>query len=764
MSSYVSAIRSAPASADDDICAVGTVNYTVGSGLTPNNDENVHDDLTELSADIFSDSIQDMGFCVTITFAEGSAPFVGQTLEIHAAYSNFPQVVIEGNGVTLEGTNNRLIVSELFVDDDDDPSTMSTYNADLLYVNEVEFVNGRAGRTLNGRDGNGGAIYTSGDLDVSASSFSFNTSEGSGGAIYAAGDVSVNGFSEFIDNLAGGEGGAIDALGNVALYDITFTGNEAGADGGAIDAGNSIIEGSGAVTVYRSTFTDNNAGLSGSGDGGAINSRGDVSVLQPSSFVGNTTSDDGGAIDADYSVYVEKSTFTSNEAGDDGGAISAANGVDSWSSSFSSNIAVDEGGAIQNASSGNNGLVWVESSTFEGNQADLGGAVFGENLGVRSVNSTYFSNAAVTDGGAIYAETVGQVYAYFNTFLDNSILENMITSDPSVPSSISSSVDLPVYLGVLGNVFASSTSSSDHIDVFDIDRDAEITYVEYNLFTGERSDSESTNSLVTFSELGLATSLADNGGDTETLRISRTSAAVNFVPREEFASLVSTSEDTGPVDQRGEDRIEALDAGAFEFVASPPSPNGNAATPTFFVFDAKPVNTKPGTVVKITGANLTKVTEVYVGGVKVTLTKQKDASFTFKAPAGLTGLVDIRFVGVGYQYVMTGALNFSSTSVVGDKAKTVVPGFAANSTKLTRPMKKAIRAFVKANPDLTTVTCKGFTSAPATARDLRLARDRGKVTCDFIKKLNPDLTVEVLAGSHTDTPGQQIRRVRIVMQ
>jgi predicted outer membrane repeat protein len=91
----------------------------------------------------------------------------------------------------------------------------------------------------------------------------------------------------------------------------------------------------------------------------------------------------------------------------------------------------------------------------------------------------------------------------------------------------------------------------------------------------------------------------------------------------------------------------------------------------------------------------------------------------------------------------------------------MVPGFAANSTKLTKPMKKQIRQFLKANPNLKNVVCKGYTSSPSTPQDRTLARKRGKATCDYILTLRPDAQVTIRSGSHTNKPGSQIRRVEI---
>ena len=93
--------------------------------------------------------------------------------------------------------------------------------------------------------------------------------------------------------------------------------------------------------------------------------------------------------------------------------------------------------------------------------------------------------------------------------------------------------------------------------------------------------------------------------------------------------------------------------------------------------------------------------------------------------------------------------------------KVMIPGFAANSAMLTKEMKKEIREFLKANPTLKNVVCKGFTSSPATAQDRVLARQRGKAACDFIKTIRPDAQVTIRSGSHTNKPGSQIRRVSI---
>jgi hypothetical protein len=288
----------------------------------------------------------------------------------------------------------------------------------------------------------------------------------------------------------------------------------------------------------------------------------------------------------------------------------------------------------------------------------------------------------------------------------------------------------------------------------------------FNLSTG--SEARDGIQLVDFTSLKLSPTLASNGGPTQTLALlSGSSVAVDYVPFEEFGDLSLYA-----YDQRGFDREGNLDAGAFEFgiadssetVTRVETQQFSAESAPFIALDAKPTNISAGKTVQVTGVNLTRVTEVYVNGIRVEVTSKTGTSLSFKAPAGITGAANIRLVGAGYETTLYGALNFVATEVSGAKATTVIPGFAANSTNLTRPMKRAIRTFINANPELTRVTCNGFTSAPATAQDLVLARQRGKVACDFIKKIKPELEVKVLKGDHTNIPGQQIRRVRLVME
>ena len=81
-------------------------------------------------------------------------------------------------------------------------------------------------------------------------------STGEGGAIYTTGDVTVTN-SIFSGNLAGTSGGAIYTNGDVIVTNSIFSGNDAVDYGGAIYAFSGI--GTNYVTVTNSTFSDNSA-------------------------------------------------------------------------------------------------------------------------------------------------------------------------------------------------------------------------------------------------------------------------------------------------------------------------------------------------------------------------------------------------------------------------------------------------------------------------------------------------------------------------
>jgi WD40 repeat protein len=238
---------------------------------------------------------------------------------------------------------------------------------------------------------------------------------------------------------------------------------------------------------------------------------------------------------------------------------------------------------------------------------------------------------------------------------------------------------------------------------------------------------------------------------TNVVRVSAVSITCDTPPGSGTASVTVTNPDTGTV----------TSAGAFMYDAAAATGGGTTFTPV--VLEVNPRNVSVSNeIVTLFGANLKDATHVVINGLRVEIINRAANRISFRAPAGLAGSHDIHVVFPGLTLIEEEGLTYRA--LVSSGARTVVPGFDMNKTVLKKKMKKEIRQFLRANSDFTTVVCKGFTSRPANAMDKRLARQRGQAACDYISTRNPDLTVRVLKGSHTDKAGTSVRRVRVTLR
>ena len=217
------------------------------------------------------------------------------------------------------------------------------------------------------------------DLEIRGSGYRFNNPFGStdkGGAIFVATsgrlDVQGGGFK----NCLAYYGGAIFNLGFTALSATSFTGNSANR-GGAIMNYNLL-------DVKGCKFTGNNAS---DGHGGAIANFDSDSVLRISSslFAFNAATKKGGDIMMLGIVYITDTVFHKSrvhEAGTGGGAISA-----------------------------NAGSLHLSNSSFSGQSAPDGGAIYLELSSSLFINNSYISNTEAVDGAAIYSDASTMEFA-----------------------------------------------------------------------------------------------------------------------------------------------------------------------------------------------------------------------------------------------------------------------------------------------------------------------------------------------------------------
>lgn len=206
-----------------------------------------------------------------------------------------------------------------------------------------------------------------------------------------------------IHALASGQSGAgiWNEDGIVTVERVHFINNHSSITGAAIDNDGTLV-------IERSEFRHNQAN---SGNSGAIDVRGHATIRN-THFYSNTSTNGGGAINiaaASSYLTVENSIFQQNFTNNDGGAISIGGGephVHISHSTFQDNVCDEcEGGAIANY-----GIMTVLNSTFSGNIARTGGAIYANSRSVNEYGSTLIhttianntSTGGVGSGGGLY--------------------------------------------------------------------------------------------------------------------------------------------------------------------------------------------------------------------------------------------------------------------------------------------------------------------------------------------------------------------------
>ena len=314
----------------------------------------------------------------------------------------------------------------------------------LLQCKNSSFKNNKA-------DNNGGAILSSGTLDIDACKFEGNQAGNDGGAISKGGGSSlvatltINA-SDFIDNKAGtdtqegGVGGALSfvstSIGNITT--TRFNKNTASSGANSSDnRGGGAIHTSGVLNITASAFAGNkvnaaNANSSQKWHGGAIfnDSDGVLSVNfshfgltlipLPAPFDTLTDANEvsgtegiGGAIYNFGDMFILGSSFIGNKSAAHGGAIGTATNTDSL---FSNVIEVLFDGAT------------IANSMLSGNTAAArGGAIYSQRADtlINIINTTIANNIAA-QGGGIYNEGDGD---NFDTTNDEVLLSNTIVAN-----------------------------------------------------------------------------------------------------------------------------------------------------------------------------------------------------------------------------------------------------------------------------------------------------------------------------------------------
>ena len=346
------------------------------------------------------------------SFFQNDATSTGSSACLHAISSNVSvdSCQFEENrarsGAALFGTNSsvRLANSVLEKNNGSEGGAVHLSTGSAVDMKECIF-------SLNHAMQNGGGIWAESSTIVGDSVVFDNNTAGANGAGFYCEEQSVVVMSncEFSLNRAP-FGGATEFETKSAglLRDCSFSENSATRSGGV-----SYVEASTLIAV-RCTFASNDATF-----GASLYCTSSTLAVNSSSFQGGRASETGGSIHAEVnsSVSVLNTTFVENDAEFYGGAVYLeSTNVQVSGSIFESNSAGTTGGGLYARRSD----VRLSESGFSDNRARWGAATGFENATCNLEACVFMNNSAERSGGASYIEEVSRVNIDGSTFSGNS--------------------------------------------------------------------------------------------------------------------------------------------------------------------------------------------------------------------------------------------------------------------------------------------------------------------------------------------------------
>lgn len=454
-----------------------------------------------------------------------------------------------------------------------------------------------SGTTFTGNFGSsGGGAYAQdvASISVDHSTFTNNKGSYSGGGLtvydnHLPGTTTVKvTYSTFTGNSASSGGGIfVSNVSSLTVDHSNISTNRATYDGGGIyyeGARNNDLNQSVSMTLTNDTISGNRVGSANkpnstfSDAGGGVYfavvpqfGTGYVLVspvlvnITGNTISGNTIGGPGGGIflsDADttqpFQVTVKGNTFSGNSAtgfsgtaGEGAGMFikavgTSANSIAITNDTFSTNRATNDGGGLYLSVAG--GTTSVTGSTFNNNvsAADGGGVGVGlASQGVKLVNDTLSGNTAAHAGGGLYADPNSNVsMIYLTIALNKATLGGGVFNGGGVVS-------------VLDSIIATNTLNNSNL-VNGPDVEGIFSDLGHNLIgISDGSSGFTTSTLVGTSALPInpqLSPLANNGGPTQTMALSKTSPARS-------AGIYVVGVQT---DQRGVTRPSIPDIGAYQ--------------------------------------------------------------------------------------------------------------------------------------------------------------------------------------------------------
>lgn len=437
------------------------------------------------------------------------------------------------------------------------------------------------------------------------------SASGSGAGLANDGQLTLTD-STVSGNSSDHEGGGIDNSGTLNLTNSTVSGNFSQSSGGGIN--NEL----GTLSLFNSVVarntSQNGGGIVGSEGGGGIhNGYAGTLSLKDSSVSGNTSGFFGGGISTRGKlVHLIDSTVSGNSSGGTGGGIESDEGdVSLHGSTVSGNTSALEGGGIYSGNYYSNVRLSLNNSTVAGNSsASHGGGIY--SAGTLSLsNSTVSDNTSTTDGGGIFSvavfddeatpsiirnstlsgNTAARGGGFFNSFGHTLVTHSTIT-DNTAARNRGGGIANRDYGSPLTSLSASIVAGNHGTDVDFINGNSDsFTSLGDNLV----GDGNATGAFTARGDQTRVTrpglnALADNGGPTLTHALSPRSPAVDTVTRACRSPMADQRGFARPADGDSSGGAKC-DIGAFERAADALPDRDDDGIPT--VLDNCPTQANP---------------------------------------------------------------------------------------------------------------------------------------------------------------------------
>lgn len=112
-------------------------------------------------------------------------------------------------------------------------------------------------------------------------------------------------------------------------------------------------------------------------------------------------------------------------------------------------------------------------------------------------------------------------------------------------------------------------------------------------------------------------------------------------------------------------------------------------------------------------------------------------------------IVAVNAVGESGTYVSSQKYFLTANGLASYRAKKNIDDFPGDSPKLLKPLKSKIKKFLTQHPEITNVTCTGYTAGPVRKSDKALAKRRASNVCAYIEKIKPSVSTTTIGK----TPG-----------